>query len=94
MNAAAEYIREAIGREQYRNALVQWNDYARQLRQAIEAGTLAADQMEDARRLYEWARPVLLGGRAQLRERVHELEVATAYRAAPEKEPKRIDARL
>lgn len=93
MNAEAEYIREAIRREQYREALAQWNDYARHLRHAAEAGTLALDQMEDARKLYEWARPVLLGGRAQLRERVHELEVAAAYRRPPEKRPKRIDAR-
>jgi hypothetical protein len=94
MHAAAEYIRDAIRRERYAEALAQWKDYAGQLRQAIDAGTLAADQMEDARKLYEWARPVVLGGRAQLRERVHELEVATAYRGAPEKKPKRIDARL
>ncbi|HLK49821.1 MAG TPA: hypothetical protein VKT49_16880 [Bryobacteraceae bacterium] len=94
MHAAAEYIREAIRRGQYGEALAQWNDYARQLRHATEAGTLAPDQMEEARRLYEWARPLLLGGRAQLRQRVRELEVAAAYRQCPEKRPSRIDARL
>ena len=94
MHAAAEYIRESIGREQYGEALAQWNDYARQLRQAIEAGRLEPDQMEEARRLYEWARPLLICGRAQLRERVHELEVAVAYRGRPEARRSRIDARV
>ena len=93
MHAAAEYIREAVRREQYQEALAQWNDYARQLRQAAEAGTLTPDQMEEARRLYEWARPVLLGGRAQLRERVRELEVAAAYRRQPGRQRGRIDTR-
>jgi len=94
MHAAAEYIREAIRREQYREALAQWNDYARQLQQAVDAGALAPDQMEEARRLYEWARPILLACAAQLRERVRELEVASAYSRRPEKRPSRIDARL
>ena len=91
---AAAYIRDAIGREQYREALARWNDYARQLGEAAQAGTLAPDQMEEARRLYEWARPVLVGGRAQLRERVRELEVAVAYRRRPDKRRSRIDARV
>lgn len=94
MHAAAEYIREAIRREQYREALAQWNDYARQLRAAAEAGTLAPDQMEEARRLYEWARPILLGGRAQLRDRVHELEVAAAYGRRPSAPARHLETRI
>jgi hypothetical protein len=89
MHAAAEYIRDAIRRERYQEALAQWNDYARQLQQAIEAGTLAPDQMEEARALYAWARPILLGGRAQLQAHIHELEVAAAYtRPTPPPRPR------
>jgi hypothetical protein len=82
MNAEADYIRDAIRREEYPKALAQWNDYARHLRSAIEAGTLPADQMEEARALFGWSREVLLGARAQLRARVHELEVAAAYQVS------------
>ena len=94
MHDAAESIRDAIGREQYGEALARWNDYARQLRQAAQAGTLALDQMEQARALFEWAHPILLGGRAQLRERVHELEVAAVYGRSPGGRRSRIVARL
>ena len=82
MNASADYIRHAIEHEQYANALAQWNHYARQLRQAVESGILPAEQMEEARALYQWARPVLLSAQAHLRYRYHELEVAAAYNAA------------
>jgi hypothetical protein len=39
--------------------------------------------MEEARALFSWSRQVLLGARAQLRARFHELEVAAAYTACP-----------
>ena len=94
MHAAVQYIRQAIQRDQYGEALAEWDEYARQLRQALEAGTLAPDQMDEVRGLFEWARPILLGSRAQLRERVHELEVAVAYRRATEKQTSRIETRL
>ena len=81
MNASADYIRQAIEHEQYADALMQWNHYARHLRQAVESGVLPAGQMEEARALYKWARPVLLSAQAHLRYRYHELEVAAAYTA-------------
>ena len=94
MNASADYIRQAIEHEQYANALAQWNDYARHLRQAAESGVLPTGQMEEARALYEWARPVLLSAQAHLRYQYHELEVAAAYTAgrrtaAPKREAHR-----
>jgi hypothetical protein len=97
MNAASEYIREAIQLEQYSEALAQWNGYARQLRAAVEAGALPADQMEEARALFTWSRQVLLGARAQLRARFHELEVAAAYTGCPgrsEPRPGLLDTRF
>ncbi len=97
MNAAAEYIREAIRSEQYRQALAEWNRYARQLREAVEAGALPRDQMEQARALFEWGHAALLGARAQLRARYRELEAAAAYRARPgsgEARPGLLDTRL
>ncbi|MBZ5580164.1 MAG: hypothetical protein LAP40_26695 [Acidobacteriia bacterium] len=94
MNAEAEYIREAIGREEYRKALAQWNDYAKHLRQAIEAGMLSAGQREEARALMEWSRRTLLGARAHLRARYHELEVAAAYKGHPAAQSGHIETRL
>lgn len=94
MNASADYIRRAIEHEQYADALMQWNHYVRHLRQAVESGILPAEQMEEARALYEWARPVLLSAQAHLRYQYHELEVAAAYtagrrRAAPNRDAPR-----
>ena len=97
MNAAAEYIREAIRREEYPKALAQWNSYARQMRTAVETGTLSADQMEEARALFTWSRQFLLGASAQLRAQFHELEVAAAYErrpATPERRSRVLDTRL
>lgn len=94
MNAAAEYIREAIQREEYPKALAQWDSYARQLRAAVEAGTLPADQMEEARTLFAWSRTVLIGARAQLQAQVHELEVAAAYARRPARPIGRFEARF
>jgi hypothetical protein len=94
MNAEADYIRQAIEREQYAAALTQWDDYARHLRHAAESGTLAANQMEEARALYEWARPVLMSAQAHLRDRYHQLEVAAAYRPRPAVQPRVLDTRL
>ena len=94
MNAASEYIREAIQREQYSEALAQWNGYARQLRVAVEAGVLPADQMQEARALFEWSRTVLLGARAQLQAQVHKLEVAAAYARRPAGPAGHIEVRL
>ena len=79
MNAELDYIRQAIAREEYAKALAQWNDYVRHVRRALESGSLSAGQMQEARALYEWARPVLLSARAHLRDRIHEIEVAAAY---------------
>ena len=97
MNAEAEYIREAIQREEYQKALVQWNDYARHLRQAAEVGSLPPDQIAEARALFEWSRGMLIGARAHLRARYHELEVAAAYRAptgSPASRPALVNTRL
>ena len=97
MNAAAQYIREAIRREEYPKALAQWNSYARQLRAAVETGTLAPDQMDEAQALFVWSRQVLLGASAQLRAQFHELEVAAAYErrpGTPERRSRMLDTRL
>jgi len=83
VNAEAEYIRQAIAREDYRQALVQWDDYARRLGSAAGAGILSAGQMGELRALYEWARPALLGARAQLLDQYRQLEAAAAYRTSP-----------
>lgn len=79
MSAEAGQIREAIRCEQYKAALGRWNSYARGLRTALDAGTLRSDQMEEARRLYEWSRMALLGARAHLQARLRELAVAARY---------------
>lgn len=93
MNAAAEYIREAIRKEEYQKALAQWHGYASHLREAVEAHMLPPDQMEEARALFEWSRGILLGARAQLRERYHQLEVAAAYNRGPVARPGLLDTR-
>ena len=87
MNAEAEFIRQAIAREQYQTALVQWNAYIRQLERAIEAGSLSAEQMAEVRALVEGSRAALLSARAQLRAHYHELEVAAAYNGHPAARP-------
>lgn len=93
MNAALDYIRQAIEREQYRQALAQWNEYAGHLRRAVESETLPADQMEEARTLFEWARPVLLSARAHLREQYRQLEAAAAYQSPPAAPARLLDTR-
>ena len=94
MNAEAEFVRQAIQRQEYRKALVQWNDYAKHLRRAVEAGRLPEDQMIEARGLVEWSRPVLLGARAQLQAQIHELEVAATYARRPAHPAGRLEVRL
>ena len=94
MNAEAAYIRDAISREEYPKALVQWNAYARQLRQAIEAGGLSEQQMKEAGELFEWSRQALLGARAHLRDRFHTLEVAAAYQEDPVRRRGSLETRL
>ncbi len=94
MNAELDYIRHAIEHEEYGKALVQWNDYAAHLRQAIEAGILPVDQLEEARAVYEWARPVLLSARAHLRDQYHQIEVAAAYHSRPSIRLHRVDTCL
>ncbi|HEY1240532.1 MAG TPA: hypothetical protein VGF16_08235 [Bryobacteraceae bacterium] len=94
MNAEGAYILEAIGREEYHKALVQWKTYAQRLRRAVEAGLLSGDQMEEARRLYEWARPLLLGARAHLQAQIDELAVAAAYTRPAPPPRRRIETRL
>ena len=83
MNNQSESIREAISCQEYHRALALWNDYARRLRHAVEAGALGPEQMEEARALYNWSRAVLSGARAHMRTRYRELEVAAAYRHPP-----------
>lgn len=94
MNAEADYIREAIGRGEYRMALVQWNDYAKHLRLALEKGVLPHEQMEEARMLVEWSRAALQSAQAHLRERFHELEVARIYNTFPGARPGLIEMRF
>ncbi len=94
MNAEVDYIRKAIEREEYAKALAQWSDYARHLRRAVESGRIPAEQMAEARALYEWARPLLLSARAHLRDRYHQLEVAAAYNLRAVERPRALDTRL
>lgn len=94
MNAELDYIRQAIAREEYAKALAQWNDYVRHVRRALESGGFSAGQMEEARALYEWARPVLLSARAHLRDRCRELHVAAVYTARPVARSGGLDTRL
>lgn len=94
MNAEAAYIRDAIGRGEYRMALAQWNDYAKRLRIAVEKGVIPLEQMDEARALVEWSRAALESVRAQLREQLHELEVARAYNILPGRSSTRIETRL
>jgi hypothetical protein len=94
MNAAAEYIREAIRNEEYQKALAQWHGYASHLREAVEAHTLPPNQMEEARALFEWSRGMLLGARARLREQYGQIEVAAAYSRRPAARPGLLDTRF
>jgi hypothetical protein len=76
-------IRRAIAAGLYEDALAGWNVYSARLRRALQCGTLTAAEMQEVRALFEWARPVLLGARAHMRDRYHELEVAAAYGRRP-----------
>ena len=79
MSDEADSIRQAIAAELYQDALAGWNAYAARLRRAVEGGTLNSVDMQEARALFEWARPLVLGARAHMRDRYHGLEVAAAY---------------
>ena len=94
MNAAVNTIRQAVQREEYARARLQWDEYVRHLQRAIQTRSLAPEQMEEVRALYEWARAALLTARAHLRDRYHELEVARAYLAPRPSGSGRLDARF
>jgi hypothetical protein len=87
VNAEAAFIRDAIAGEQYERALIQWSAYTRQIRDAIESGTLSVAQMEELSDLFQWGRAMLLSARAHLRDRQQALEVAAVYNPHPAEGP-------
>jgi hypothetical protein len=72
-------IRQAISREDYVRALELWTGYARDLREALDRGALTAEQMSEARSLFEWSRPVLHGARGYLLTQCVKARSAAAY---------------
>jgi len=79
VNAEAAFIRDAVAAEQYDKALLQWKSYTSQLREALAAGCLSDEQMQELRDLYQWARLMLRSAQAHLRQRNSALGVAAAY---------------
>ena len=72
-------MREAIASGDYGMASRLWNHYAGALRDKLQAGALAAEDMAEARGLFERSRAALLRDRAQLLDRLNSLHVAGAY---------------
>jgi hypothetical protein len=72
-------MRETIASEDYGMASRLWDDYAGRLRDRLRTSALSAEEMAEARGLFEWSRAALLRARAQFSDRIHTLHVAAEY---------------
>ena len=81
MNADLDNIREAIAREDYEQALAQWNDFTGRMEEAIRKGTLGGDRMQEIGETVEWSRTVLRSAQAHLQSRLDSLRAAALYLA-------------
>lgn len=76
-------IRQAIACREYRKARKLWSEYMAGLRAELQRGALTAAQMEEARKLLDWARVSVLCSQAHIRNRLRSLKVAGVYGSAP-----------
>jgi hypothetical protein len=72
-------IRQAIACREYDKARRLWAEYIGALRGQCERGSLTRAEMEDARKLLEWARVTMLCQRAHIQQRLRGLRVARVY---------------
>jgi hypothetical protein len=78
-------IRRAIACREYAKARKLWADYIGGMRGEFERGALTRAQMEEARKLFEWARVTLLCQRAHIQQRLRGLRVAGIYTQRPDR---------
>ena len=76
-------IRNAFASGEFAKAQRLWDDYAAQLRLAIQAGTASETLMTETRELIEWARMVVISFRAGAAARLNRARVAQIYEAPP-----------
>jgi hypothetical protein len=86
MEYKLEYaIRQAIVCREYEKARRLWAEYMGALRGEFERGALTRAEMEEARKLLEWARVTMLCQRAHIQQRLRGLRVARIYTQWPDR---------
>jgi hypothetical protein len=78
-------FRQAIVCREYDKARRLWAEYIGALRGQCERGALTRAEMEEARKLLEWARVTMLCQRAHIQQRLRGLRVAGIYTQRPDR---------
>jgi len=74
-------LRIAVAAGDFRQVLRLWENYAAGVREEIGRGTCTKARIAEAGEFLEWARRVVLCGRAQTQNRLNAVHVASQYGA-------------
>ena len=79
MSRAEAQVRSAFASGEFARARAAWNDYAKELREAIQNDSATAADLDAAGRLLTWARLVVRCFRAESEARIAEARGRAAY---------------
>jgi hypothetical protein len=74
-------IRDAVARGDFAAAATLWNEWTRCVAGRIQSSSLTAPEWEQATRLYQWGRTVLLCERSHLQQQLNSAHAAEVYRS-------------